>query len=156
MQTFLSKWNATLSFSRLIQTERTTCLLNNEGSQGVVYPSCVRRQSAQTNPDLPRVNAPDLSCHTLNWAACSPSSLVANLCCLGRSNVFEKVSERCYGKPWQGHGQNWTREPSTWVREMHILYKTATTAAYQREGKWGFSHTWHRFCHLIFNDVDRQ
>lgn len=102
-----------------------------------MYPSCVRRQSAQTNPDLPRVNALDLSCHTLNWAACSPSSLAANLCCLGGSNVFEKVSERCYGKPWQGHGQHWTREPSTWVREMHILYKTATTAAHQREKENG-------------------
>lgn len=113
--------------------------------------ACVSGQSGRTDPDLSRVSAPDFSCHTLNSADCSPSSLAADLCCVSGSNVFEKVSERCSGNAWHehghghGHGQQWTAEPRTWVTEIHISHKTATTAAHQREGKWGLSHTWHRF-----------
>lgn len=142
----------TLSFSRLIPTAgKNYVSVKQRRISRWSIPTCVSRQSGRTDPDLSRVSAPDFSCHTLNSADCSPSSLAADLCCISGSNVFEKVSERCSGNAWHehghghGHGQQWTAEPRTWVTEIHISHKKATTAAHQREGKWGLSHTWHRF-----------
>lgn len=85
-------------------------------------------------PGLPRVNAPALSSHTRNSAACSPGILAADPLFLTRTQMYSEQSQKDDPEthaPKHGAALN-NRTKFPVFREIHILYMTATTTAHHR------------------------